>query len=91
MFCSITTYKSLNEKGRESTKGAGRIVDKIIHLSITMLTIPYSFSLNMKSLQYTRLKVKVSTDLSRIVRKPDFCLCANKDADQLCSAVSAVQ
>ena len=26
---------------------------------------------------------KDSNDLSRVVRKPDFCICENKDADQL--------
>ena len=29
--------------------------------------------------------------MSRIMRKPDFCLCKNKDADQLCSNCTADQ
>ena len=28
-------------------------------------------------------EIKVTKHLSRIIRKPTFCICANKDADQL--------
>ena len=36
--------------------------------------------------------VDTQTDyLSHVMRKPDFCLCENKDADQLCSNCKARQ
>ena len=43
--------------------------------------------------QLTDLKVVESggNDLSRVVRKPAFCICENKDADQLCGNREADQ
>ena len=35
--------------------------------------------------------IVLATKLSRILRKPDFCLCENKGADQLCSNCTADQ
>ena len=32
-----------------------------------------------------------NNDLSHVMRKPDFCLCENKDADPLCSNCTADQ
>ena len=34
---------------------------------------------------------KIFIDLSCIMRKPTFCICENKDADQLCSNCEADQ
>ena len=33
----------------------------------------------------TVCSIFISTYFSRVMRKPDFCLCENQDADQLCS------
>ena len=37
------------------------------------------------------IAVCVTDHLSRVMRKPDFCLCENKGADQLCSNCTADQ
>ena len=37
------------------------------------------------------IKMLISNIHSRVIRKPDFCLCENKGADQLCSNCTADQ
>ena len=54
---------------------------------------------SLRKIKRNQNKIKTCTYLeilnlqymSRIIRKPDFCLCENKDTDQLCSNCTADQ
>ena len=53
-----------------------------VHLWRTLLPVKFSVSRNVSD----KKRMGVQCDLynmSRDVRKPDFCICENKDADQL--------
>ena len=52
--------------------------------------VAYAIGLNNNSLADTRTVSSMSChNMSRIMRKPDFFICENKGADQLCSNCTA--
>ena len=51
-----------------------KVKEKIIRMGITIF----------KFFTWGGMLLFIGSDMSRNVRKPDFCICENKDADQLC-------
>ena len=41
--------------------------------------------------ELTKIIFQLSSNMSRVLRKPAFCICENKDADQLCGNREADQ
>ena len=46
---------------------------------------------NHQILYLCKDKIVIDEHMSHVMRKPDFCLCENKDADQVCSNCTADQ
>ena len=58
-------------------------VKRIYHLKQIFLIHPFSFECFHCSYTFLFLSLPSAYEMSRVMRKPDFCLCENKDADQL--------
>ena len=56
-----------------------------------MLLLVYFWEITVDSVYSTFSLQYVYLYFSRVMRKPDFCICENKDADQLCGDRTADQ
>ena len=51
----------------------------------------YSYPHSNIRITFTHGKCSILHQMSHVMRKPDFCICENKDADQLCGNRTADQ
>ena len=77
-------YKATDLSNDMSIKMTGQARKHEVAIALCTLYCPMAFSLSTGAVQMPSLEMTgLLFHMSRVVRKPAFCICENKDADQL--------